>query len=722
MRSVRLTLFLLLVSLANSAFSQDSLNVRKVGQYNWWDFALAVVVQDTLVYVAAGEAGLRIVNVADPTAPDEVGFCNRPELAIDVAVEGDYAYIADLGGCLRVIDVSNPFSPMEVVTYDPPGESINAVSVAVEGDYVYVVFAYGEEGTLHIIDITIPSAPNPVGFYDSITGSIWFDLKVRGDFAYLTEPYWLEIVNIQDRTSPFQESITNPPIGGMPCGVALSENYAFLSHCSIGGGGQYNLSIVDIRDPGDPEVVGTCVIGGQGLRVAVTRSCALVAANYNGLRVVDVSNLTNPVEVFGGSGYTTHSRDVAVSGNFAYVADGANGLVVLDITECTSPVLTGYFNTRGDAVAVSVAGNYAYIAKESSGLRVVDVSNPLSPYEVAFFESTQIGSARDVALLGNHVYVAYGGLWALDITNPEAPDPVGFCSGFTADGIAVSEDYYAYIVGGSRLRAINVSNPADPVEMDNCTAGNNLRRVAVHDNYAYAVGITGMRVIDISNPNDLDAAGSYDVSWANDVAVRNNCAYVAGLDGLHIIDVTDPDNPTELAQCDLPWTPLGVVVQGDYAYVADSDSGLYVIDVTDCENPVVVGFYDTPGDAYDVAVSGIYAYVADGDRLGIYDISDAVEVSLHHDIIIPSTFMLYSAYPNPFNPTTTIRYDVKQAGQVRLTVFNLLGQEVARLADGRHLAGSYSVSWDATSVPSGIYLCQMQAPGFMQTRKLVLLK
>jgi len=89
---------------------------------------------------------------------------------------------------------------------------------------------------------------------------------------------------------------------------------------------------------------------------------------------------------------------------------------------------------------------------------------------------------------------------------------------------------------------------------------------------------------------------------------------------------------------------------------------------------------------------------------------------------LPTEFALHANWPNPFNPTTTIRYDVKQTGRVQLTIFNLLGQEVTRLVDSRHVAGTYTASWNANNFPSGMYLCRMEAPGFVQTRKLVLVK
>jgi hypothetical protein len=92
------------------------------------------------------------------------------------------------------------------------------------------------------------------------------------------------------------------------------------------------------------------------------------------------------------------------------------------------------------------------------------------------------------------------------------------------------------------------------------------------------------------------------------------------------------------------------------------------------------------------------------------------------EVALPKEFALHQNYPNPFNSTTMIRYDVPQAGQVRLSIFNLLGQEVARLVDARQLAGSHTITWDAAALPSGLYLCRMEAAGFVQTRKMMLLK
>jgi len=93
----------------------------------------------------------------------------------------------------------------------------------------------------------------------------------------------------------------------------------------------------------------------------------------------------------------------------------------------------------------------------------------------------------------------------------------------------------------------------------------------------------------------------------------------------------------------------------------------------------------------------------------------------------PVTSSLSVAYPNPFNPVTTLRYDLAEAGEVRLTIYNVAGQVVRRLASGRQVAGQYSVIWDGRddagrAVATGVYLARLEAGAFRQTQKMLLLK
>jgi hypothetical protein len=95
--------------------------------------------------------------------------------------------------------------------------------------------------------------------------------------------------------------------------------------------------------------------------------------------------------------------------------------------------------------------------------------------------------------------------------------------------------------------------------------------------------------------------------------------------------------------------------------------------------------------------------------------------------IIPLKFQLYNAYPNPFNPIATLRYDLPENSLVNITIYDMLGREVKTLINQTQDAGYKSVIWDATNdygkpVSAGIYLYQIQAGEYNSTKKMVLLK
>jgi gluconolactonase len=87
---------------------------------------------------------------------------------------------------------------------------------------------------------------------------------------------------------------------------------------------------------------------------------------------------------------------------------------------------------------------------------------------------------------------------------------------------------------------------------------------------------------------------------------------------------------------------------------------------------------------------------------------------------LPGIFDLYQNFPNPFNPSTTIRFSLPHRAVTRLTVFNSLGQQVATLLDGDQNAGVHDLKFDGTRMASGMYFYRMQAGEFVQTRRLVL--
>jgi hypothetical protein len=89
---------------------------------------------------------------------------------------------------------------------------------------------------------------------------------------------------------------------------------------------------------------------------------------------------------------------------------------------------------------------------------------------------------------------------------------------------------------------------------------------------------------------------------------------------------------------------------------------------------------------------------------------------------LPAAYALRPNYPNPFNPSTTFEFDLPRATNVRIRVFTMLGQEVVVLAEGSYPAGRHRVRFDASRLPSGVYLCRLTAGEFVAVQKMLLTK
>jgi hypothetical protein len=201
-----------------------------------------------LVYVAAGDGGLRVIDVSDPSTPQEVGFVEPPIPGTDaasLAIDGDYAYVGMNGMGLLIIDISDPQTPFIVSSLDPPGTWAGAYfGLAKSGDYVYAA-DWGGPG-LRVIDVTDPDIPVEVGYWEA-------------------------------PSSPFD--------------VALDEVGPY-AHAPCGGG----LRVVDITDPTNPFEVGFLATQGPALAVAAAGSHAYVGEHFVKLHVINVSDPTNPSE------------------------------------------------------------------------------------------------------------------------------------------------------------------------------------------------------------------------------------------------------------------------------------------------------------------------------------------------------------------------------------------------------------------------------------------
>ncbi|MDH3269137.1 MAG: T9SS type A sorting domain-containing protein, partial [Ignavibacteria bacterium] len=146
------------------------------------------------------------------------------------------------------------------------------------------------------------------------------------------------------------------------------------------------------------------------------------------------------------------------------------------------------------------------------------------------------------------------------------------------------------------------------------------------------------------------------------------------------------------------------------------------------DNWDVLGFVEGHGNSNspkdysftdDNLTQGKYSYrLKQIDTDGSFNYSKTIEVEFGS----ADKFELSQNYPNPFNPVTTIRFSIPHSSNVKLTVFNILGEQVAELVNGFREAGVHKINFDASEFNSGLYLYKLESNGLIQTRKMLLVK
>ena len=89
---------------------------------------------------------------------------------------------------------------------------------------------------------------------------------------------------------------------------------------------------------------------------------------------------------------------------------------------------------------------------------------------------------------------------------------------------------------------------------------------------------------------------------------------------------------------------------------------------------------------------------------------------------VSDNFMLYQSYPNPFNPSTRIKYTLPESSRILLRIFNLMGQEIEILVNGFQPAGEYEITWQPEGLPSGLYFYKLPAGKYSEVKKLIIQK
>jgi hypothetical protein len=283
-----------------TSYSSSNLSVVSFGAKDGLLFAG----QSGTANVTVRNNGLEIVvPVAIGTfSPQALSAINIPGYANNVDVAGDYAYVAAGSAGLQVVDVSNRSAPSIVGSYDTDG---TAIDVRVVGDIVYL--ADGEKG-LKIFNVTDPTAPALLASYE--TAGVAQDVSIEQQYAYIADGSGgLEIVDVRKPAEPLAAG----QLGnlGDAKGVDAEGNTVVI----VAGS---SLHVIDVTDNANPLKKGSLSIG-PVQDVALSGNYAYVAAYSSGWKVVDISNPLQPTVVAGNADFVP--RDIELTDGFAFAAE-----------------------------------------------------------------------------------------------------------------------------------------------------------------------------------------------------------------------------------------------------------------------------------------------------------------------------------------------------------------------------------------------------------------
>ena len=264
---------------------------------------------DGKVYVAYGTAGLRIIDVTNPSNVTLLGTANLGGESRGVVVSGNYAYVAAMDSGVHVVDVTNPTSPVKLSTIN----TSRARGIAINGNYVYVAT---RDSGLVVIDINIPTNPT---WLTNVSGLDIENVATTGTVVGISLWSSIWFYDVTNPENPIVKGST-PTLTNGNEGFSIAGNYAYVPDGD-------SLKIYNISDLMSPTFVSKIRTGGYGYLSANDGDYCYVASEGTGVRAINISNPSVPFEA-GFYDDVPQSRGVAVNGKYVYVTEKIDGLTV----------------------------------------------------------------------------------------------------------------------------------------------------------------------------------------------------------------------------------------------------------------------------------------------------------------------------------------------------------------------------------------------------------
>ncbi len=620
------------------------------------------------------------------------------------------AYIINDYQHVCVYEISDPLNWERIKVFKM--HNFDAYELEIWGDYAY--FACADSG-LEVWNI----GEEPY-FIKKVSSGDGLFYKITRHDKYLYASDWNKYLNIYDLTEPANPEL----VVSYPCDKIFQDliyKGGLLFTCADVGSLVY-----DVNDPANPVLTDTLRAGINFSKVINKENLLILGSSLDRIICLyDISDPTNPQLLSEINGLIPSHLNIY--GDLLFIAEFNRGLYIYNISDLTNPILYTRCDTHTWCKKIAKHGDYIYTASEVNGLIIVDCSNPQAPVKVsAMYPGVNV---NDVQFFNNTLFMSGS--------------------------------------GDKGIMAVNVDDPESPEMLYSIPLSGTVREFAFKDNYLF-VPDSGLKIFDMADFYNPSLVAKIDLQMSSGSLVFNeNLIILSGINKHYFIDISNPNTPEMISAIYSGWNAPRISVYNNHLYEASNEGGLKVYDITDPVNYIVKGRFLIGEYVNEVQNFNDTLFVtSEGSKIRMYELKNPMQLSSigsHNNCLafdyykegnliyvaslssgitilrygepanndentdIPTHYNLSQNYPNPFNPVTNISFSLPVKSNVKLTIFNALGQEVKILAAREMEAGVHTLNFDALSIASGIYFYRVTVEGtdgtsYRNTKKMVLQK
>ncbi|MBZ0266043.1 T9SS type A sorting domain-containing protein [bacterium] len=420
----------------------------------------------------------------------------------------------------------------------------------------------------------------------------------------------------------------------------------------------------------------------------------MTKSHYGTIQVMDLNDPENITEV-ASIPDPIYITDMILGGDYLYTsADYPVDLCAINIAQPESPRLEkrvpyGKVDLVDDDILISSSGYYLY---------TIDVSQ--LPDSLVLLDSITVRTSRGKAKDGNLLWCLYSSgdayIQLLDVEDPGDIIDHGIAIQEESNllSLTLAEDVL-FTFKHDTLLSYDISNPFQPMELEPILPGDWLDSGVL----------------------------SFDIVLENEILFIFSREYTLDVTTVLLFDVINPALPTYMTSFVIDGFVDYPVVKDHALYYFDTESTFTIMDIRNLNHPEILHEIPVPEYTTDIIVADENIYLSARFFLYVFSLDNDLDAGRSGKTNVPLEFQLSSIYPNPFNSSVMIKFSLPSPGDITLSVFDLMGREVATIIEGSRSSGHHQTVWNGMDqtgmvVPSGTYFIKLDSKLRQQTQQI----